>query len=195
MSSKNGVDLDRQLRSAVRKQPGAGKGPSPYASQSAYHAAFLASERGRFASLRSIASPKVLAGMAAAVMAVGGGSLAYAAAATGSSDPGVWGKTVTAAVEQCKDKLSNGIHGIGECVSNVAKKNGEDARADHSRGKSGQDHPGGASGSTGHGNGHGQGNGNASGRPSDTSSGSPSAVPAGPKNDHPSDQPTSAGHK
>ena len=195
MNSKNGFDLNRQLRSAVRKQPGAGKGPSPSASQSAYHAAFLASEHGRAASLRSLASPKVLAGMAAAVMAVGGGSLAYAAAATGSSDPSVWGKTVTAAVEQCKDQLSNGIHGIGECVSKVAKQNGEDARADHSRGKSGQDHPSGASGSTGHGNGHGQGNGNATGRPSDVPSGSPGVVPAGPKNTHPSAIPTPAGHK
>jgi hypothetical protein len=191
MNSQNGLDLDRQLRSAVRKQLGAVKGPSPYASQSAYHAAYLASEGRRFASLRSIASPKVLAGMAAAVMAVGGGSLAYAAAATGSSDPGVWGKTVTTAVEKCKDQLSN----VGECVSKVAKQNGEDARADHSRGKSGQDNPNGSSGSNGRGNGHGRGNGNATGRPSDVPSGSPSVVPAGPKSTHPSDLPTPAGHK
>ncbi len=190
MNSKNGFDLDRQLRSAVRKQGGAGKGPSPHSSQAAYHLAFMAAPRPRrLASLRSATSPRLLAGLAAAVLAVGGGSLAYAAAATGSSDPGVWGRTVTAAVEQCKGQLANGIHGIGECVSNVAKKNGEDARADHSRGKSGQDHPSGAAGSTDRGNGHGQGNGSATGRPSGVPGGSPSVVPAGPKNDHPSTPP------
>ncbi|HXA41764.1 MAG TPA: hypothetical protein VNV65_02505 [Candidatus Solibacter sp.] len=190
MNSKNGFDLDRQLRSAVRKQGGAGKGPSPHSSQAAYHLAFMAASRPRrFSSLRLATSPKMLAGLAAAVLAVGGGSLAYAAAATGSSDPAVWGKTVTAAVEQCKDQLTNGIHGIGECVSKVAKQNGEDARADHSRGKSGQDHPSGATGATDSGNGHGHGNGNATGRPSGVPTGPPSGVPAGPKNDHPSTPP------
>ena len=192
MTSKNAFDLDRELRSAVRKQGGAARGPSPHPSQAAYHAAFMATSRPhRFSSLRAATSPRLLAGLSAALLAVGGGSLAYAAAATGSSDPGVWGKTVTAAVEQCKDQLTSGIHGIGECVSKVAKQNGEDARADHSRGKSGQDHPSGAPGTTDRGKGHGQGNGNA-GRPSDVPSGPPSVVPAGPKNDHPS---TPAGHR
>jgi hypothetical protein len=150
-----------------------------------------ASRTGLRSRLASVASSKVAAGLAVAALAVGGGSLA-AAAAPGSSDPAVWGKTVTAAVEQCKDQLGSGIHGIGECVSQVAKQKGAEARAAHSQGGSAQDHPKGAPAAksngngNANGNGNGNGNGNANGHPG---GGPPSTTPAGPKDSHPTGPP------
>ena len=190
MSNEKGFDLSRQLKSAVRKRIGSTNGPRPRASQAAYHLVFIgATKPGLRARLESVAPSRAAAGLAAAVLAVGGGSLA-AAAATGSSDPAVWGRTVTAAVEQCKDQLPNGIHGIGDCVSRVARQNGEDARADHSHGKSGQDHGNGPD----RGNGNEQGNGTATGRPSGAPGGPPSGAPEGPKKNHPA-PPSPPGHR
>ena len=189
MNSGNGFDLDGQLEQELHRQVGSLSGPSPQVSQSAYHAAFLkASRTGLRSSLASVASKRVAAGLAVAVLAVGGGSLA--AAATGSTDPGVWGKTVTAAVATCKDQLNNGIHGIGECVSQVAKQKGAEARAAHSHGNSGQDHPTGAPTAKSNGNGNGNGNGHANGRPSGAPAGPPSTTLSGPKDNHPTGPPT-----
>jgi hypothetical protein len=190
MNSDNGFDLDSQLERELRRQIGSLSGTRPFASQSAYHAAFLQASRTDLRSrLASVASSKVAAGLAVAALAVGGGSLA-AAAATGSTDPVVWGKTVTAAVDQCKDQLSNGIHGIGECVSQVAKQKGAEARADRPHGGSGQDHANGASTTRSNGNGnvngHGNGNGNSNGHPG---GGAPSTTPSGPKDNHPTGPP------
>lgn len=191
MNSGNGFDLDGQLEQELHRQVGSLSGPSPQVSQSAYHAASLKAARtGLRSSLVSVASSKAAAGLAVAALAVGGGSLA-AAAATGSTDPGVWGKTVTAAVAQCKDQLKNGAHGIGECVSQVAKQKGADERKAHSHGNSGQDRPTGPPPATP--NGH--GNGNANGRPSGVPASPPSTTPSGPKNNHPTGPPaTSPGH-
>src|SRR4051794_38801099 len=70
------------------------------------------------------------AGAALAMKLVSGIAVAAAAvtvagtATTGSLDPGVWGHQVTQQVQQCKDALSSGQHGIGECVSGFAKTHG-----------------------------------------------------------------------
>jgi hypothetical protein len=80
----------------------------------------------------AIASTKTTVGLAAAVLAVGAGAAA-ATAATGTDNPVVWGKTVTAAVATCKGQLmAAGQHGIGQCVSAVAKQKGAEERALHS---------------------------------------------------------------
>src|SRR6476646_4560894 len=51
---------------------------------------------------------KLLAGVAVTVAG---------AATTGSLDPTVWGQQVSARVADCKAKLADGQHGIGDCVS------------------------------------------------------------------------------
>ena len=94
------------------------------------------------ATLAAMASHKAAAGLAVAALAAGSGSVA-AAAATGSANPSVWGKTVSAAVVTCKGHPTNGTHGIGECVSKVARQKGAEERAAHSHGKNGQHHPSG----------------------------------------------------
>jgi len=190
MNSGNGFDLDGQLEQELHRQVGSLSGPSPQVSQSAYHAASLKAARpGLRSSLGSVASSKAAGGLAVAALAVGGGSLA-AAAATDSTDPGVWGRTVTAAVATCKDK---DIKNIGECVSQVAKQKGAEARAAHSHGKSGQNHPTGPSTATPNGNGN--ANGHANGRPSGAPAGPPSTAPSGPENNHPTGPPaTPPGH-
>jgi hypothetical protein len=196
MNTDNDFDLDSQLEHDLQWHVGQLSGPSPRVSQSAYEAAFLKASRPGFrSSLASAVSSKAAVGLAVAALAVGGGSLA-AAAATGSSDPGVWGKTVTAAVDQCTD-LSNGISGIGDCVSKVAKQKGAEARADHPRGNSAQDHPTGPPTGTpaSRGNGNGRANGNAGGNGNATPGGPPSSTPSGPKETRPTGPPaTPPGH-
>ncbi len=184
MNNGNPFDFDGQLERELQRQGGSLSGPSPRVSQSAYHAAFLKAARpGLRSSLRSAVSSKWAAGLAVAALAVVGGSIA-AAAATGSSDPDVWGKTVTAAVVQCKDQLGSGIHGIGDCVSKVAKQKGAEARAAHVHAQSGQDHPNGPPTTNRNGNGHGHGKpagapGTTSSEPTNTPPTAPPATPPG----------------
>jgi hypothetical protein len=179
MDSNNGFDLDSHLERELRGTVGSLSGTRPLVSQSAYHAAFLkASRTGLRSWLASVASSRAAAGLAVAALAVGGGSIA-AAAATGSTDPGVWGRVVTAAVEGCKDKLADGVHGIGACVSEAAGQNGAESRADHSHGNGASDHPTGSHRSR-----------EAAGRPSGAPVGPPS-TPPGPATTNPSDTKTS----
>lgn len=115
------------------------------------------------------ASTKAAAGLATAALVAGGGSVA-ATAATGTTNPAVWGKTVTAAVATCKGKLTDGQHGIGQCVSTVAKQKGAEERAKHS--EAGETHP--------------------TGKPSDLPGGKPSSLPGGPPSGgHPAGPPVS----
>jgi hypothetical protein len=74
----------------------------------------------------------IAAGVATLALAVAGGSVA-AFATTGSPNPGVWGKTVTAAVANCKAQLRDSQRGIGQCVSDVAQRNGVQERAEPSK--------------------------------------------------------------
>jgi hypothetical protein len=190
MDSNNGFDLDSHLERELRGTVGSLSGTRPLVSQSAYHAAFLkASRTGLRSWLASVASSRAAAGLAVAALAVGGGSIA-AAAATGSTDPGVWGQRVTAAVEQCKDNLGDGVHGIGECVSQWASHNGAESRANHSHGIGASDHPTGPPAGS-----HRSGNGEATGRPSGVPAGPPSTNPSGTKTNPPNGPPaTTPGH-
>src|ERR1700692_4415737 len=55
-----------------------------------------------------------------------------AAAVTGSANPQVWGHYVSDAVSTCKSELANGQHGIGRCVSAIARQKGPQESNQHS---------------------------------------------------------------
>ena len=114
---------------------------------------------------------KVLTGAVAAAAAV----TVAGVATTGSFSPGVWGTTVTATVSDCKAKLTDGQHGIGDCVSDIASTHGQAVASDARH----------------HGQGSGQGSDNAHGNNSnatDHSKGKSTDRPVAP-NGHPTDQP------
>lgn len=94
--------------------------------------------------LPTIVASKAAIGITIATLAVGGAGAVTATAITGSANPAVWGQTVTAAVTSCKGNLTAGMHGIGSCVSAVAKQKGEQERAQHSPGAANTSHPTGA---------------------------------------------------
>jgi len=119
------ADLDGVLEHELQRQVGGMRGPSPAVSQSTYDA-FASGGRKMTWKYKAVAS------LVAAGLALAGGAVA-AAAATGSSDPSVWGATVTKTVASCKDGLKDGQHGIGHCVSAVAKTHGPAMRAEHSQ--------------------------------------------------------------
>jgi hypothetical protein len=94
--------------------------------------------------LPAIVASKAAIGITVATLAVGGAGAVAATSATGSANPAVWGKTVTAAVTDCKGKLKDGMHAIGSCVSEVAKQKGAEERAQHPAGGPAGTHPTGA---------------------------------------------------
>ena len=84
--------------------------------------------------LPAIVASKAVTGFTVATLAVAGAGAVTATAVTGSPNPAVWGKTVTAAVTTCSksDVTKDGVHGIGTCVSAVAKQKGQQERDQHS---------------------------------------------------------------
>ena len=82
--------------------------------------------------LPAVVASKAVTGFTVATLAVAGAGAVTATAATGSPNPAVWGKTVTAAVTTCKNDLKDGVHGIGPCVSAVAKHKGKQESGLHS---------------------------------------------------------------
>ncbi len=92
---------------------------------------------------------KLLTGVAVAAAAL----TVAGAATTGSLDPNVWGQQVKTRVAECKDKLADGQHGIGECVSSFASQHGASVAS--------------AARQHGNGNQNGHGNGNANGHDKD----------------------------
>ena len=84
--------------------------------------------------LPAVVASKAVTGFTVATLAVAGAGAVTATAATGSPNPAVWGKTVTAAVTSCSksDVTKDGVHGIGTCVSDVAKQKGQEERDQHS---------------------------------------------------------------
>ena len=82
---------------------------------------------------------KLLTGVAVAAAAV----TVAGAATTGSLNPAVWGQQVSQHVVDCKAKLADGQHGIGDCVSDFANAHGQAVASDARH----------------HGNGNGNGNG------------------------------------
>src|SRR5579859_4676438 len=68
---------------------------------------------------------KVLTGIVAVAAAATVAGAATETVITGSMSPIVWGQQVKLQVEACKDKLSAGQHGIGDCVSDFTTKHGD----------------------------------------------------------------------
>ena len=81
--------------------------------------------------LPAAAAVKAIAALAAATVTVSAAGAIAATAVTGSPNPQAWGQQVTAAVKACKLDLSSGQHGIGECVSDFASKQGQTDRTEH----------------------------------------------------------------
>lgn len=69
---------------------------------------------------------KLLSGVVVAAAAV----TVAGTAATGSPNPLVWGQQVSHYVTDCKDKLADGQHGIGDCVSTFASSHGQTVASD-----------------------------------------------------------------
>ena len=85
-----------------------------------------------------------------------------AAAVTGSANPQAWGQYVSDAVSTCKSELANGQHGIGQCVSAIARQKGPQESNQHSNAG---------------GNGAGKSHPSPKGRPSGLPGGPPSTKP------------------
>ena len=109
-------------------------------------------------------SVKLLTGIAVAAAAV----TVAGATTTGSLDPTVWGQQVKARVADCKAKLADGQHGIGDCVSSFASQHGKDVASAARHHGEGTDNP----------NAHG-GNPNANGHDKDKNLGRPDVSPKG----------------
>jgi hypothetical protein len=81
------------------------------------------------------------AAIVAAVVAIG--LMGTTALAAGSANPQVWGQYIGDVVTSCKSELRSGQHGIGQCVSTIARQKGAQERNQHSNGHgAGQTHPG-----------------------------------------------------
>jgi hypothetical protein len=107
---------------------------------------------------------KVLTGFAVVAFAGVGALAATEAATTGSLNPADWGQQVKLQVAACKAALTDGKHGIGDCVSAFAKQHGDLVSDLHaasgSRLNHGNDNTHGNNGHNGQGNGDSNSNGN-----------------------------------
>ncbi len=128
---------------------------------------------------------KMLTGFAVIAFAGVGALAATEAATTGSLNPADWGQQVKQQVAACKAALTDGKHGIGDCVSAFAKQHGDlvsdqhassSARLNHgndnNQGNNGHD------GANGQGSGNSKSNGNSDGK--GHGHGKPSDLPARP---------------
>lgn len=120
----------------------------------------------------TVVSTKGAAGLAIAFVAVVAAGAATEAAVTGSANPTNWGQAVVAQVDQCKDALKPGHHGIGECVSAFAKTHGPAVSQSHSSGA--REH---ASDARRNGGAHTPGSPADKGKPTSAPGGKPSPVP------------------
>jgi len=175
-------DLDELLERELRRHVAGLRVRSPRADQAAYRtvAAIGGKRMPLLSSLTAAASSKAAVGLATAALVIGGGSVA-AAAATGSANPSNWGKTVTDAVASCKAKLGDDQHGIGRCVSKVAKQNGQEERSEAASGAR-QQHPTPPSQ-------------HPTGAPTAHPTGAPAEHPTGPPSGIPTPPATPAGHE
>ncbi|MDQ6945114.1 MAG: hypothetical protein M3256_02325 [Actinomycetota bacterium] len=179
-------DIDNLLDQDLWRTVGTLRGPSPQVDQSAYQAAFLAGEYPPpvSSSLNRIVSTKAgAAALAITAIVVGGGSAA-AAMSIGGPNPTLWGKTVTTVVTNCRDQLRADQHGIGDCVSAIARQNGEVNRTVHSPGAGPQNPPQGASASQSHAGNSSSGRAynHPTGPPNGVSDGRSTSPPTGPPN-------------
>ena len=98
-------------------------------------------------------SLKLLTGVAVAAAAV----TVAGAATTGSINPVDWGTQVSQRVADCKAKLTDGHHGIGDCVSALATQHGQAVASAARHHGQGQGEGTGQPGNNGQGNGAGNG--------------------------------------
>src|SRR5260370_27383413 len=122
--------LERELRR--RLTPMSTLSPRP--AQARYQTAVLNRRYRMLRILPAAAAAKAIA----AVAAVAAAGAVTATAVTHSPNPQVWGQQVKAAVEQCKDDLHTGQHGIGDCVSDFASQKGQTERSKHAAHPTGQ---------------------------------------------------------
>jgi hypothetical protein len=115
-------------------------------------------------------SLKLLTGVVAAAAAV----TVAGTVTTGSLNPVDWGQQVSQHVADCKAKLADGQHGIGDCVSSFANQHGTAVASDarHHGQDSGSGNGAGAGSSNSHGN-----NGNANDHAKDKSKNHPLPTP------------------
>jgi hypothetical protein len=160
---RDGFDgwLEQQLHVETGRTRGSAS--APY--QSRYHAAYLT--RGAHMSVFAKAVAVVSANGAMAVLAgalvVSAAGIAGEASITGSLNPVNWGKQVVQQVEKCKDALTPGSSGIGQCVNTFAQQHGQQVGGGQAASGARENPPtppgkGNGNGNSGHGNG-GQGNG------------------------------------
>ncbi|MFI5283499.1 MAG: hypothetical protein ACHQ0J_10300 [Candidatus Dormibacterales bacterium] len=147
--------LERQLHTEARRVPG----PEPAPGQARYHAAYLRRELqvSVFAKAVAVVGANGAFAILAGALAVSAAGVAGEASITGSLNPAIWGQQVVQQVQTCKDALTPGSHGIGECVSTFAQQHGQQVGAGHQASGARQNTP------KPTGNGHGYGNGNAGG--------------------------------
>ncbi len=127
--SFEGGDFDGWLERGLDRALNAQSGPSPLATQASYHAASISGGTGVSfgTSVVSALTSKLVAGTATAALVVGGGTVVAATAATGSANPTNWGQFISqTVVPDCKASAAkSGHHGIGACVSSIAREHGE----------------------------------------------------------------------
>ncbi|HVD00825.1 MAG TPA: hypothetical protein VNG93_06725 [Candidatus Dormibacteraeota bacterium] len=184
----DGFDLDRLLEQELQRATGQLQGPSAGVTQSAYHAALASGGTSlSFSSISALITSKLAIAATAAVL-VGGGAAVTATAATGSTNPTVWGAAVVQVVQGCKTTVGTGPtalnhtasgprDNIGQCVSLFAKTHGATERALHAS-NARTNHPTGKPTDLPH------------GKPSDLPSGKPNGIPGGPPNNVPHGQPS-----
>lgn len=110
--------------------------------------------------LKTALAASVKSKVAAAVLTAALATTGTAGGAVVAANQGAFGQQVKAQVASCKAHLAQGVHGIGECVSDFAQQHGAQERQQHSQGN-----PGTHGNSGTHGPGHGKGSGNGSGKP------------------------------
>ena len=112
----------------------------PLRSGAPYRTGEHAPEVERRPRARAIKAAIVVAAVAIGLMAT---TALAATAVTGSANPQAWGQYVQDAVSTCKSELGSGQHGIGQCVSAIARQKGAQERTQNSNGHgASQSHPG-----------------------------------------------------
>jgi hypothetical protein len=90
------------------------------------------------------------AGIAVVAAASTGVAVHNVVTGSGSNDAATWGQKVVEQVQKCKAELGPGEHGIGKCVSQFAKQNG-DQQSDRNGQGAGNDEDGSGDDGNGHG--------------------------------------------
>ena len=131
---QSGDGFDRWLEQQLQNEAARASGPNPTPSQAEYHATYLNGglHMSFLAKAAAVVSTKGAVGIGVALLAIGAAGAATEAAATGSANPTNWGSNVVSTVRACKLALQPGQHGIGQCVSAIAKQHGKEVSSSHS---------------------------------------------------------------